>query len=213
MYEIRKMMKNYKTLTNRKYRIATNIVIPVASAVIICLLAGVSENLYGLALLILSFVQMAEIMGDYFGFGSFCKKNSFGMYFLKSSYDGIHCFEDALLLDILVRPFRIAVFFMIAGLPFIGTLMDGWMLFSIIACFSAFSIASLNVTRYIDMAQCVVLVSGIFLALMAGSVAVLFLCRIPAGAMAAMMAALLLLTIVLTYFHMLVRIRKSYLDI
>lgn len=213
MSDIGKMIKNYRTLTNKKYRIATNFIIPLASAATIRLLVHLGDIWYGLALLVFVFVMMAEVMGDYFSFGCICKKNSFGMNFLKSSFGGMHCFADALLLDILVRPFRLAVFAMIVCFPWMGTYLNGWLLFEGIVSLAIISIASLNVTRYLDTAYYLMLVSAIFLAPVAGIIALSFFTGVPADIMAVVLAVLLLLTIVLTYFHMLMRMKKSYLDV
>ena len=213
MRDIGKMIKNYRTLTNKKYRMVTNLIIPVASAVGFRLFVRLGDVWYGLALLIFVFAMMAEMMGDYFAFGCICKKNSFGMNFLKSSFDGMHCFADALLLDILVRPFRLAVFAMIVCFPWMGTYLNGWVLFDGIVSLAIISIASLNVTRYIDTAYYLMLVSAVFLTPVAGFIALLFFAGVPADIMAVVLAVLLFLAIVLTYFHMLTRMKKSYLDV
>lgn len=213
MSDIGKMIKNYRTLTNKKYRIATNFIIPLASAATIRLLVHLGDIWYGLALLVFVFVMMAEMMGDYFSFGCICKKNSFGMNFLKSSFGGMHCFADALLLDILVRPFRLAVFAMIVCFPWMGTYLNGWLLFEGIVSLAIISIASLNVTRYLDTAYYLMLVASVFLAPVAGIIALLFFVGVPVKIMAVVLAVLLFLTIVLTYFHMLTRMKKSYLDV
>lgn len=213
MRDIGKIIKNYRTLTNKKYRMVTNLVIPVVSAIGFRLFAHLGDVWYGPALLMFVFVMMAEIMGDYFAFGCICKKNCFGMNFLKSSFDGMHCFADALLLDILVRPFRLAVFAMIVCFPWMGMYLNGWVLFDGIVFLAIISIASLNVTRYIDTAYYLMLVASAFLVPAAGIIALLVFVRIPAEIVAVVLTVLLFLTIVLTYFHMLTRMKKSYLDV
>ena len=59
MSDIGKMIKNYRTLTNKKYRIVTNFIIPLASAAAIRLLVHLGDIWYGLALLVFVFVMMA----------------------------------------------------------------------------------------------------------------------------------------------------------
>ena len=102
---------------------------------------------------------------------------------------------------------------MIVCFPWMGTYLNGWLLFEGIVSLAIISIASLNVTRYLDTAYYLMLVSAIFLAPVAGIIALSFFTGVPADIMAVVLAVLLFLTIVLTYFHMLMRMKKSYLDV
>ena len=92
MKRLNKMIQNYRVLTNNKYRLVTNIVIPVVLGIITAVLA--EGLMIQFAMFPPIFMILAEICGDYFGIGCICKKNGFGMDFLKTSHDGIKDFED-----------------------------------------------------------------------------------------------------------------------
>ena len=149
MNRLNKMIQNYRVLTNNKYRLVTNIVIPVVLGIITAVLA--EGLMIQFAMFPPIFMILAEICGDYFGIGCICKKNGFGMDFLKTSHDGIKDFEDCLLVDILVRIPRIAIYFMIAGIPFRHTERFPVILFEMIAVVAICSIASLNVLRNVTI--------------------------------------------------------------
>ena len=82
--------------------------------------------------------------------------------FSKTGHNGIKDFEDCLLMDILVRIPRIAIYFMIAGIPFRHTERFPVILFEMIAVVAICSIASLNVLRYIDMSQYIMIMAFTF---------------------------------------------------
>lgn len=212
MKKLNKIIQNYRVLTNNRYRLITNIVIPVVLGLLTAVLAEAEQIQFAMFPPIL--MILAEMCGDYFGIGCICKKNGFGMDFLKTSHDGIKYFEDCLLIDILVRVPRIAIYFMIAGIPFRNTERFPVILFEMIAVVAICSIVSLNVLRYIEMSQYIMIMAVTF--------------EIPAilGCMLAYFnfwtwlkwvfppaaAVLLIAAIIATYYHMITKVRNSYKD-
>lgn len=137
------------------------------------------------------------------------------MDFLKTSHDGIKDFEDCLLVDILVRIPRIAIYFMIAGIPFRHTERFPVILFEMIAVVAICSIASLNVLRYIEMSQYIMIMAFTFeIPAILGCILAYFnfwpwvKWVFPPAA-----AVLLIVAIIATYYHMITKVRNSYKDI
>ena len=142
-----------------------------------------------------------------------CKKNAFGMHFLKTGFNGVRYFENAVLVDILIRPLRIGITILIASIPFIKFGVNIWPIFDIIMISSIVSVGSLNIFRYMDMGMYIYLLALIVIfPAIAGSIAVL----IYGGRMwfiAPVLAVVLVGVIAATYYHMMVRIRRSYVDV
>ena len=104
-------IRDYRVMTNFKYRLITNILIPLL-AILTSMLIASSKTVWvwiGVVVIIYDFYMMCEVVQDYFCFGCMCKKNAFGMHFLKTGFDGVKHFENAVLVDILVRPIRIGI--------------------------------------------------------------------------------------------------------
>ena len=93
-------------MTNLKYRLITNILIPLL-AIFTSMLISCSKTVWawiGVIVIVYDFYMMCEVVQDYFCFGCMCKKNAFGMHFLKTGFNGVRYFENAVLVDILIRP-------------------------------------------------------------------------------------------------------------
>ena len=167
----------------------------------------------GVIAIVYDFYMMCEVVQDYFCFGCMCKKNAFGMHFLKTGFDGVKHFENAVLVDILVRPLRIGITILIASMLFIKFGVNIWSIFDIIMISSIVSVGSLNIFRYMDMGMYIYLLALIvILPAIAGSIAVL----IYGGTLkfiAPLLAVALVCVIAATYYHMVVRIRRSYVDV
>lgn len=208
-------IRDYRVMTNLKYRLITNILIPVL-AILASMLIACSKTVWawiGVIVIVYDFYMMCEVVQDYFCFGCMCKKNAFGMHFLKTGFNGVRYFENAVLVDILVRPIRIGITVLIASMPFINLGVNIWSIFDIIMISSIVSVGSLNIFRYMDMGMYIYLLALIVIfPAIAGSIAVL----IYGGRMwfiAPVLAVVLVGVIAATYYHMLVRIRRSYVDV
>lgn len=208
-------IRDYRVMTNLKYRLITNILIPLL-AIFTSMLIARSKTVWawiGVIVIVYDFYMMCEVVQDYFCFGCMCKKNAFGMHFLKTGFDGVKHFENAVLVDILVRPLRIGITIFIASMLFIKFGVNIWSIFDIIMISSIVSVGSLNIFRYMDMGMYIYLLALIvILPAIAGSIAVL----IYGGTLkfiAPLLAVALVCVIAATYYHMVVRIRRSYVDV
>jgi hypothetical protein len=146
-------IRDYRVMTNLKYRLITNILIPVL-AILASMLIACSKTVWawiGVIVIVYDFYMMCEVVQDYFCFGCMCKKNAFGMHFLKTGFNGVRYFENAVLVDILIRPLRIGITILIASIPFIKFGVNIWSVFDIIMISSIVSVGSLNIFRYMDM--------------------------------------------------------------
>lgn len=208
-------IRDYRVMTNLKYRLITNILIPLL-AILTSMLIACSKTVWawiGVIAIVYDFYMMCEVVQDYFCFGCMCKKNAFGMHFLKTGFNGVRYFENAVLVDILVRPIRIGITVLIASIPFIKFGVNIWSIFDIIMISSIVSVGSLNIFRYMDMGMYIYLLALIvIIPAIAGSIAVL----IYGGTLkfiAPLLALALVCVIAATYYHMVVRIRRSYVDV
>ena len=208
-------VRDYRVMTNLKYRLITNILIPLLT-IFTSMLIACSKPVWiwiGVIVIIYDFYMMCEVVQDYFCFGCMCKKNAFGMHFLKTGFNGVRYFENAVLVDILVRPIRIGITVLIASIPFIKFGVNIWSIFDIIMISSIVSVGSLNIFRYMDLGMYIYLLALIVIfPAIAGSIAVLIY-----GAkiwfIAPVLAVVLVGVIAATYYHMMVRIRRSYVDV
>lgn len=208
-------IRDYRVMTNLKYRLITNILIPLL-AILASMLIACSKTVWawiGVIVIVYDFYMMCEVVQDYFCFGCMCKKNAFGMHFLKTGFNGVRYFQNAVLVDILVRPIRIGITVLIASMPFIKLGVNIWSVFDIIMISSIVSVGSLNIFRYMDLGMYIYLLALIvILPAIAGSIAVL----IYGGTLkfiAPLLAVALVCVIAATYYHMVVRIRRSYVDV
>lgn len=208
-------IRDYRVMTNLKYRLITNILIPLL-AILASMLIACSKTVWawiGVIAIVYDFYMMCEVVQDYFCFGCMCKKNAFGMHFLKTGFNGVRYFENAVLVDILVRPIRIGITVLIASIPFIKLGVNIWSIFDIIMISSIVSVGSLNIFRYMDLGMYIYLLALIvIIPAIAGSIAVL----IYGGTLkfiAPLLAVALVCVIAATYYHMVVRIRRSYVDV
>ena len=102
--EVLTYIRDYRVMTNLKYRLITNILIPVL-AIFTSMLISCSKTVWawiGVIVIVYDFYMMCEVVQDYFCFGCMCKKNAFGMHFLKTGFNGVRYFENAVLVDILI---------------------------------------------------------------------------------------------------------------
>ena len=165
-YRFMKMLSDYRAITNKWYRLICNIGIPVVVAVLSLILQqklqGPLRIVIGVCISI-AFLVTAEIVGDYWGFGPICVKGCFGMDYLKTAYRGRYMAQNALMMDIIVRPVRIFICMLIVIIPTAQASENAVQLllfsFAIVSCESVWA---LNITRYIQTVQVVFFISGLF---------------------------------------------------
>ncbi len=211
---VKRYIREYHVMTNSLYRLITNMIIPLL-AVLPSVISIIINRTFALQIAIVMIYMVfmfCELMGDYFCFGCMCRKNGFGMEFLKTGYNGVNYFEHAVLVDILIRPVRAGITILIAAIPFIQMGVSIWSVFDIIVITAIISVAALNVTRYIGMGQYVMLVAYLFMipAFAGGFAVVMYGERFKF--IAPLLAVLLVAVIAATYYHMSARIRRSYID-
>ena len=195
--EVLTYIRDYRVMTNLKYRLITNILIPVL-AILTSMLIACAKTVWawiGVIVIVYDFYMMCEVVQDYFCFGCMCKKNAFGMHFLKAGFNGVRYFENAVLVDILIRPLRIGITILIASISFIKFGVNIWSIFDIIMISSIVSVGSL-----------------VIFPANAGSIAVLIY-GVRMWFIAPVLAVVLVGVIAATYYHMMVRIRRSYVDV
>lgn len=86
--EVLTYVRDYRVMTNLKYRLITNILIPLL-AIFTSMLISCSKTVWawiGVIVIVYDFYMMCEVVQDYFCFGCMCKKNAFGMHFLKTGF-------------------------------------------------------------------------------------------------------------------------------
>ena len=83
-----RMIKDYRAITNGKYRLGCNVLIPVVLGIILALVDAVVGSCYVTVVMFgfgAAFMTAIEIVGDYWGFGAICVKGCLGMDYLKTS--------------------------------------------------------------------------------------------------------------------------------
>ena len=204
------MIRCYRILTNSKYRLIVNFLIPIG----IGILALIGEHFLGMLMGIFGFVIIAcaETVGDYFGFGGICKKGALGMELLKTAHDGTKYLGKAILMDILVRPFRIAIYVFIAGIPYMqkgGSINVIVLAILILACLS---VVSLNVLRYSDVLQINYFVAMVFSMLATVGLVLAHEFVSKPIVLLIVLAVVLSVALALTYYHTEMRIETSFRD-
>lgn len=213
------MLRDYTAITNSRYRLVCNLVIPVGIGALTMILTFIIGSWSGAliahcigALCLVSF----EVTEDYFGFGAICVKGCLGMDYLKTSPRGKKMICNALLADILVRPVRIAVCLLLIGIAY-GVLAGNPvrpLLMSILLA-ANISVWGLNITRYMQNIQVIILVATL-VAAAAGAGIVYFGYMMERADLVWLTAVgfvvLLILGIYVTYRHMYHKVEMSYMD-
>ena len=116
-----RMIKDYRAITNGKYRLVCNVLIPIILGVILALIDIGVRKYYVTAVMLgvgAALMTAIEVMADYWGFGAICVKGCLGMDYLKTSTKGKAMLRNALTADLLVRPARIAICMVIVAVPY-----------------------------------------------------------------------------------------------
>lgn len=215
-----RMIKDYRAITNGKYRLACNVLIPVILGIALALVDAVVRNCYVTVVMFgfgAAFVTAIEVMGDYWGFGAICVKGCLGMDYLKTSTTGKAMLRNALTADLLVRPVRIAICMALVAVPYgimVGNPVRPLCLSILLT--ANLSVWALNITRYVQSVQVMSVLS--MLAYGASGAAVIYI-TISSGLqmftwlIMAALAVLLPVGIYVTRRHMYRKVEASYLDI
>lgn len=214
-----RMIKDYRAITNGKYRLACNVLIPVILGIILALVDAVVRNGYVTVVMFgfgAAFMTAIEIVGDYWGFGAICVKGCLGMDYLKTSTKGKAMLQNALMADLLVRPVRIAICMALVAVPYgimVGNPVRPLCLSVLLT--ANLSVWALNITRYVQSVQVMSVLS--MLAYGASGAAVIYI-TISSGLqkftwlIMAALAVLLPVGIYVTRRHMYRKVEASYLD-
>ena len=77
-----RMIKDYRAITNGKYRLVCNVLIPIILGVILALIDIGVRKYYVTAVMLgvgAALMTAIEVMADYWGFGAICVKGCLGM--------------------------------------------------------------------------------------------------------------------------------------
>lgn len=214
-----RMIKDYRAITNGKYRLVCNVLIPIILGVILALIDIGVRKYYVTAVMLgvgAALMTAIEVMADYWGFGAICAKGCLGMDYLKTSTKGKAMLRNALTADLLVRPARIAICMVIVTVPY-GIMVGNpvRLLCLSILLTADISVWALNITRYVQNVQVMSLLS--MLSSGASGAAVIYI-TISSGLqkftwlIVAALAVLLPVGIYVTRRHMYRKVEASYLD-
>ena len=214
-----RMIKDYRAITNGKYRLVCNVLIPVILGIILALVDAVVRNCYVTVVMFgfgAAFVTAIEVMGDYWGFGAICVKGCLGMDYLKTSTTGKAMLRNALMADLLVRPVRIAICMALVAVPYgimVGNSVRPLCLSVLLT--ANLSVWALNITRYVQSVQVMSVLS--MLAYGASGAAVIYITTSSVlqkftWLIMAALAVLLPVGIYVTRRHMYRKVEASYLD-
>ncbi len=215
-----RMIKDYRAITNRNYRLACNVLIPVILGVLLASIDIGVRIYYVTAVMIgvgAALMTAVEVMADYWGFGAICVKGCLGMDYLKTSTKGKAMLQNALMADLLVRPVRIAICMAIVAVPY-GIMVGNpvRLLCLSILLTADLSVWALNITRYVQNVQVMSLLS--MLTSGASGAAVIYITMAPGlqrftWFIVAALAVLLPVGIYVTRGHMYRKVEASYLDV
>lgn len=158
-----RMIKDYRAITNGKYRLVCNVLIPIILGVILALIDIGVRKYYVTAVMLgvgAALMTAIEVMADYWGFGAICVKGCLGMDYLKTSTKGKAMLRNALTADLLVRPARIAICMVIVAVPYEIMVGNPVRLLCLSILLTAnLSVWALNITRYVQNVQVMSLLS------------------------------------------------------
>lgn len=214
-----RMIKDYRAITNGKYRLACNVLIPVILGVILAFIDIGVRKYYVTAVMLsvgAALMTAVEVMADYWGFGAICAKGCLGMDYLKTSTKGKAMLQNALMGDLLVRPVRIAICMVIVAVQYGITVGNPVRMLCLSILFTAnLSVWALNITRYVQNVQVMSLLS--MLASGASGAAVIYI-TMSQGLQRFVWFIVLALVVLLpvgiyvTRGHMYRKVEASYLD-
>lgn len=206
-----KSLQGYKMLTTFLYRLICNIIIPII--IIIAGIVGYNYSNIIVFYLIIGILMLLEIIEDYWGFCGIFKKGTRKLDFIKTGFEGDAYLKRAFLTDIIIRPVRIFLVIFISSFLYLKQ-MDSLILIAVGFVVTSFiSISLINIVRYIEMFQVLMIVGSlgtgigsllITLLLISGKYIVISIIS---------MAMLTIISGILTYKHMGKKIKDSYYDL
>lgn len=214
-----RMIKDYRAITNGKYRLVCNVLIPIILGVILALIDIGVRKYYVTAVMLgvgAALMTAIEVMADYWGFGAICVKGCLGMDYLKTSTKGKAMLRNALTADLLVRPVRIAICMAMVAVPYgimVGNPVRPLCLSVLLT--ANLSVWALNITRYVQSVQVISVLS--MLAYGVSGAAVIYIATSHKmqrfeWLIVAALAVLVVAGIYVTSRHMYRKVEASYLD-
>lgn len=214
-----RMIKDYRAITNGKYRLVCNVLIPIILGVILALIDIGVRKYYVTAVMLgvgAALMTAIEVMADYWGFGAICVKGCLGMDYLKTSTKGKAMLRNALTADLLVRPARIAICMVIVAVPYEIMVGNPVRLLCLSILLTAnLSVWALNITRYVQSVQVMSVLS--MLAYGVSGAVVIYIATSHKmqrfeWLIVAALAVLMMAGIYVTRRHMYRKVEASYLD-
>lgn len=214
-----RIIKDYRAITNGKYRLVCNVLIPIILGVILALIDIGVRKYYVTAVMLgvgAALMTAIEVMADYWGFGAICVKGCLGMDYLKTSTKGKAMLRNALTADLLVRPARIAICMVIVAVPYEIMVGNPVRLLCLSILLTAnLSVWALNITRYVQSVQVMSVLS--MLAYGVSGAVVIYIATSHKmqrfeWLIVAALAVLMMAGIYVTRRHMYRKVEASYLD-
>ncbi|MEE1305094.1 MAG: hypothetical protein U0K68_08110 [Agathobacter sp.] len=201
---------DYRCMVNRTYRIIANLVLPISLGVLssAITLYTQSEKYY----LFIFLMFLVNIDADYFGIGCICKKDSFGMEYVKTSFRARTVIKHTFLLDMCFGVLRNLLFYLTCLVYMVDRSSNISILVVTFLLINIFYILSLNITRYFDsfliMQFVAMILEAIFIACMIG----LYVLNLGKWGTVCLLCILLIASFIVTYYHMILKLNASYKD-
>lgn len=204
------IIKDYSCMVNKTYRIISNLIIPVALGILssAITLYTQSEKYY----LFIFLMLIVNIDADYFGLGCICKKDSFGMEYVKTSFRGKTVIKHTFLLDMCFGILRNLLFYLSCLIYMMDRDKNITIMVMTFLLINIFYIVSLNITRYFDSFLIIQFVAMILEALFIASMLGLYVLNLGKWGTACLLCILLIASFIVTYYHMIMKLRASYKD-
>lgn len=202
--------KDYNCMVNKTYRIIFNLIIPIALGIISSVITFITQS--EMFYLFLFLMVIVTVDADYFGIGCICKKDSFGMEYVKTSFRGKKVIKHTFLLDMCFGIVRNLLFFLASLIYMIDRYSNISIMVITFLLINIIYILSLNITRYFDSFLLIQFIAMIFEALFIASMLVLYILNLGKWGTLGLLCGLLLASFMVTYFHMILKLKASYKD-
>ena len=201
---------DYKCLVSKYYRVIMNFLIPVGLGIVSLITSVIFDSIFfNCCYVIMSIITM---VGDYFGFGCICKKGSFGMEYVRTSFRGNEALEHALFLDLLSGMMRNLLFVFIGGFFVADSKLTIPVMIVMCLLLNVVYLISVNVTRYMELFYSIYLVVMLLSVIMVTLLTWLLQSGLNEMLLIVILAAMILISFAGTYYHMISRLRASYID-
>lgn len=220
---MKKGFQSYIAILSPKYRLGMLLFAPIA----LILLNAYLEQFFGLqtAVFLFGIYILLDLLLDYWVFGGICSKKGARIDYVKSSCYGYRFLKNGIVLDI-VRRFLGMTFVTVGTMGYYAIAknqrmtMADWTFIGIMIFWPyAVNTIVLNLGRYVESLQTYMLVTSFFSAFSLGALSS-FAEDVSAGQVnvekwkeiVLVLAIIALVVTVITIWHMLFRVRKSYTD-